>query len=148
MNVSIKTVQAWERGARVPSDAALKLRSVSGGSDCRANAASAPRNLAIGCAGRTLLEFIGAIAGKNRMGMRVNEAGEYDASTGVNYIAILIDMCRDLTSATDCLNPVPATSIAPSSTIASCAYLRRCEVGAPRSINPTSFAGLTDLVNL
>jgi len=28
LNVSIKTVQAWEQGARVPSDAALKLLSI------------------------------------------------------------------------------------------------------------------------
>ncbi len=28
LNVSIKTVQAWEQGARIPSDAALKLLTV------------------------------------------------------------------------------------------------------------------------
>jgi hypothetical protein len=47
-------------------------------------------DLEIGCALQTPFEFVGAIAGKDEMGVRIAKAGQDDFAAGINFARVRI----------------------------------------------------------
>src|SRR5262249_44875781 len=79
-----------------------------GFADCRFDPATCRRNLLIALPRPPHFKFVGAVAGEDRVRVRVNETGHDDSTGGVNDLAISVNQLFDLAPRAG-LNNAPVT---------------------------------------